>query len=64
MAAGTCIVVFHRWIGDNMASGVASYQKIKVVGLITAGVGLLCMTNLHSTILYGIFHLIAPGVFK
>lgn len=60
---GTLVVVFHKWIGDNMASGLSSYGKIKLFGVIAIGVGLLCMTNLHTTLLRFIFHLIMPTVF-
>lgn len=61
--AGALVIVFHKWIGDNFASGLASYNKIKLFGLIAIGVGLLFMTNLHTTLLRFIFHLIAPSKF-
>ena len=63
MAAGGAMVVFYKQISDNIASGVNSYDKVKLAGLITIGVGFIFMTNLHSSIFYSIFHLIMPNVF-
>ncbi len=64
MAAGGAIVVFYKQIADGAFSGVNSYNKVKLGGLITIGVGFLFFTNLHSSILYFIMHMIAPDVFK
>ena len=51
LAAGTAVTVFYQKIGDNLASGVSSYNKIKLVGIIIAGIGFLVMANLHTLIL-------------
>ena len=51
LAAGTAITVFYQKIADNIASGVSSYEKIKLFGIITAVVGFLIMANLHTLIL-------------
>ena len=51
LIAGTLVTVFYQTIGDNMASGAASYEKIKLVGVITAIVGFTVMANLHTLIL-------------
>ena len=51
LIAGTCLTVFYQQIGDNMASGPSSYERIKLVGVITAGVGFVVMANLHTLIL-------------
>ena len=50
-AAGGAIVYFHRQIADNFASGVSSYEKVKLFGVITTVVGLIIMANLHTLIL-------------
>ena len=51
MVGGTLGMVFHRQIADNMASGVASYDKVKLFSGIAIGLGLLIMMNLHTLIL-------------
>ncbi|MBR5669755.1 hypothetical protein IKX12_01610 [Candidatus Saccharibacteria bacterium] len=61
--AGLLVVKFHQWIGDNMANGVASYDKIKLIGIIACVVGAVFMSNLHSLLLYFIMHLVAPTRF-
>ena len=48
LAAGGAMVVFHKQIADNLASGVSSYDKIKQRGLIVCGVGMIIMTSLHT----------------
>lgn len=51
LIAGTCVTVFYQQISDNMASGVSSYERVKLVGIITAIVGFIVMANLHTLIL-------------
>ena len=51
LAAGTAITVFYQKIADNIANGVSSYEKVKLVGIIVAIVGFLVMANLHTLIL-------------
>ena len=62
-AAGGAIVVFYRQIADNFFGGVQKYDKVKLWGIIIAIFGFVCMANLHTLILYFIFHLIMPQVF-
>jgi hypothetical protein len=50
-AAGGAIVYFHKQIADNLASGVSSYEKVKLFGVITTVIGLIIMANLHTLIL-------------
>ncbi|MBQ8156302.1 hypothetical protein IJ101_00755 [Candidatus Saccharibacteria bacterium] len=50
-AAGGAIVYFHKQIADNLASGVSSYEKVKLFGAITTVIGLIIMANLHTLIL-------------
>lgn len=49
--AGGLIVIFYKQIADNMASGVSSYERVKLFGIITIAVGLICAANLHTLIL-------------
>ena len=60
-AAGGAIVFFHRQIAEHMASGVSSYDKVKLFGLITLIVGLLVAMNLHTVILSFIVHILRGG---
>ena len=48
---GGLIVVFYKPIADNLVNGVSSYDKVKLVGVITVIVGLICTANLHTFIL-------------
>ena len=50
-AAGGAVVIFYQKIADNLASGVSSYDKVKLFGVITIVVGLLVAMNLHTFIL-------------
>lgn len=49
--AGGLIVIFYKQIADNLASGVSSYDKVKLFGVITIVVGLLITANLHTFLL-------------
>lgn len=51
LIAGGLVVVFYRQISENLASGISSYDRVKLVGLIACGVGLLIMMNLHTLLL-------------
>ena len=55
--AGGLIVIFYKQIADNLVNGVSSYDKVKLTGVITAIVGLICMANLHTFILQFIVNL-------
>ena len=57
-AAGGAVVFFHRQISETLASGVSSYEKVKLFGVITIVVGLLVAMNLHTLILGLLVHLI------
>lgn len=62
-AAGVLIVVFYRQIAENLASGVMSYERVKLFGIIMAVVGLLVTANLHIVVLKLIFNLIFGNAF-
>ncbi|MBQ9019823.1 hypothetical protein IJ096_00635 [Candidatus Saccharibacteria bacterium] len=52
LAAGAAIVLFYRQITDNfLTTGVAGYDKVKLVGIITCILGLIIMSNLQTLIL-------------
>lgn len=55
---GGLIVVFYRQIADNFVNGVSSYDKVKLFGVITIVVGLICTANLHTLILTGLVNLL------
>ena len=48
---GGLIVLFYRQIADNVASGVSSYDRVKLFGIITIIIGLLITANLHILVL-------------
>lgn len=48
---GALIVIFYKQIADNLVNGVSSYDKVKLTGVITIIVGLLCTANLHTFLL-------------
>ena len=50
-AIGGTVVYFHRPIAENLASGVASYDKVKLFGIIMSVIGLLVTANLHIIVL-------------
>lgn len=51
LIAGGAVVVFYRQISENLASGVSSYDRVKLFGVIACGVGLVIMMNLHTLLL-------------
>jgi hypothetical protein len=63
LAIGVLIIRFHQQIANNLASGLASYDKVKLFGIITCAVGFLFITNLHSTLIRLIMHWILPTKF-
>ena len=60
---GLLMIKFHRAIADNLFGGMSSYDKVKIAGIIAIVLGFIIMCNLHSIILYFIFHLILPNQF-
>ena len=49
--AGGLIVIFYKQIADGLASGVSSYEKVKLFGIVTIILGLLITSNLLPAIL-------------
>ena len=60
---GLLIIKFHRAVADNLASGVQSYDKVKLFGIGAIVLGFIFMSNLHSLLLYFIFHILMPNQF-
>lgn len=59
--AGGLIVVFYQKIADNLVSGVSSYDRVKLFGVITIVVGLIVAMNLHTLILTLLVNFIRGG---
>ena len=55
---GVLTVIYYNKIADALFDGVKNYDKTKLGGLITIGVGLLFMTNLHIIILDALVNLV------
>ena len=51
IAAGAAALYWYRPIADNMMSGMASYDRLKLYALIAVVIGFLVMTNLHMLLL-------------
>ena len=51
MLGGGALTIWYRQIADGLGSGVASYDKYRLYGLIACGVGMIVMLNLHTIIL-------------
>ena len=56
--AGGLIVIFYKQISDNLASGVSSYERVKLFGVLAIVVGLLMASNLLPIILTWLVQLI------
>ena len=54
LASGS-LTLWHRQIADAIGSGVNSYSRYQLWGLIGCGLGLIVMLNLHTVILTVIF---------
>ena len=55
--AGGAVVFFYRQIAHSLANGVASYDRIKLFGIIAIVVGLIITMNLHTLVLTFVFNL-------
>ena len=55
LALGVAFTVWYRQIADNFGSGVASYDRFRLVGLASCALGILVMLNVHTLILTGSF---------
>lgn len=55
---GGLLIIFHQKISDFWLSGAASYDRVKLIGVIIIVVGLIVMTNLHTLILTWLVNII------
>ena len=55
LALGAALTIWYRPIADNFGSGVGSYDRYRLVGLIGCALGIVVMLNLHTLILTVIF---------
>lgn len=55
LAVGTALVLWHQKIADNFGSGVVSYGRYQLFGLIACIVGFIVMLNLHTFLLRAVF---------
>ena len=55
LLVGAALTAWYQPIADNLGSGVSSYDRYRLAGLIACGVGIVVMLNLHTVILGWIF---------
>ena len=60
-AAGGAVVYFHQPIANNLASGVRSYDRVKLFGVIIIAIGLIVAMNLHTFLLTLLVNIIRGG---
>lgn len=58
MVAGALIVIYYQKVAENFLNGVSSYEKTKLIGVITIIVGLILLTNLHTVLLTALVNLL------
>ena len=51
LVAGAALTLWYRPIADNFGSGVSSYDRYRMWGLIACATGVVVMLNLHTLIL-------------
>ena len=59
---GAMILKYYDKVADAMGSGVAYYQRWKIVGLVTFAAGVLIALNLHTLVIEFVGRLIFGGV--
>ena len=55
---GGLIVIFYKQIADNLVNGVSSYERVKLFGVITIAIGLICAANVHMYLIVFLFNLL------
>ena len=61
LLVGAALTAWYRPIADNLGSGVSSYDRYRLAGLIACALGIVVMLNLHTLILGWIFGLFFSG---
>ena len=62
--AGFFFVLFYKEVADNMGSGVASYNRYKLIAVGTCIAGIIIMFNLHSLVIETIGRLVFGGIMR
>lgn len=62
VCVGGLFLRYHQWVADNFGGGIGSYDRYKLAAVITIGVGLISMVNLHTVILGWIFSGLFSGI--
>jgi hypothetical protein len=62
LGVGVAFVRWHQWVADNFGAGVSSYDRYKLVALLTCIVGLVVMVNLHTLLFRWVLGLFFPGI--
>ena len=57
VAISAVVLRWYQPIADNLSSGVSSYDRFKLAGLIGVGVGFVVMLNLHTVLLQAFVNL-------
>ena len=61
LLAGAALTIWYRPIADNFGSGVVSYERYRMWGLITVVVGFLVMLNVHTLLLGALLDSFLPN---
>ena len=59
---GGLFMKYHQFVADNFGGGIGSYDRYKLAALVTIGVGLLAMINLHTVLLGWVFKGLFSGI--
>ncbi len=62
--AGFFFVRFYKEVADNMGSGVASYNRYKLIAVGTCIAGIIIILNLHSLVIETIGRLVFGGIMR
>lgn len=61
LLAGVALTVWYRQIADMFGSGVSSYERFRMWGLIGCLLGFVVMLNIHTLLLGWFFSLLFGG---
>ncbi len=62
LICGAALTVWYQQIADNFGSGVGSYERYRLCGLIGCALGFVVMLNLHTLLLKLFFSLFFSGI--
>lgn len=61
LIASALVVRYYQWIADNFGSGISSYDKFRLYGLIGCILGFVVSLNLHILVLEFVLGAIFPN---